>query len=334
MIKAKLISPTHLAPVLKYEAWDMNNLIFGMLRQYENTRIDTYTERDDIARLVELAGVALKSGKHVYYIGAGAYGVLGTIDASECPPTFGAAFDDVRGYLPGGWRELLDKDRDLSYAGKEYHISLDDFIEQKLPHLSPEDLVVILGKEDTINAHEQLLEKIKAMEAKLGAVLINPIYNAFPGFDAVVRLRLDPSGLVINNEILAEYATKLVINAITTGGHILAGKVYQNRMVDLNISNTKLFYRTIEILRDILGVDEDTAFISILKSIYRTDEPTEEQKKAPISEHINQGTWKKKIVPRAMLLATGQFNFDQACAALDKQPVVRTIIEQIANKED
>ena len=330
MIKVKLLSPNHLAHSLQFGVLDMDSLIFSMLRQYEDTRIETYLQRDDIAHLVELGGVALKSQRHIYYIGRDVYGILGTIDASECPPTFGAAFEDVRGYLPRGWSELLDAEKDLSDAGKEYHISLDDFIKEKLPHLTPEDLVIILGKEESIDVHGDLLEKIKAMEAKLGAVLINPTYNAFPGFDAVVRLRLEPSGLIINNEMLAEYAIKLVINAITTGAHILSGKIYQNMMIDLNISNTKLFYRTVDILRDIVGVDKDTAFMSILKSIYKTDNPTKEQIDAPISEHINAGTWKKKIVPRALLISTGKFNYEQAVKAIDEEPIIRVVIEKIA----
>ena len=192
--------------------------------------------------------------------------------------------------------------------------------------------MIILGKEETINACENLLEKIKAMEAQLGAVLINPIYNVFPGFDAVVRLHLDPTGLVISNETLAEYATKLVCNAVTTGAHILAGKVYRNRMIDLNVSNTKLFHRTIGIVRDIMKVDEETAFLSVMKAIYRTDEPTEEQIHAPVSGHIAAAAWKKKIVPRALLIATGRYNYAEAGEALEKEPIVRVLIEKSAKK--
>ena len=224
-VKAKLLSPNYLAHTLKSEAWDMDRLIFAMISQYETTRINTYAQRDGIARLLELGGLALNSERHIYYIGRDSYGVLGTVDASECPPTFGASFEDVRGYVTGGWGELLNNQKDYSFAGDEYHIGLDDFIKEKLPNLSPEDFVIILGKEETINSVKGVLEKIKAMEAKLGAVLINPVYNVFPGFDAAVQLHIDPAGLVLSNETLGEYATKLVINAITTGAHIMAGKI-------------------------------------------------------------------------------------------------------------
>ena len=330
MVKARILSPNYLAYPLKSEAWDIDSLIFAMIRQYEETRISTYAQRDNIARLVELGGTALRAGRHIYYIGRDPYGIIGTIDASECPPTFGDAFDDVHGYLPGGWQELLNSQKDYSTAGKEYQISLDYFIIEKLPHLASEDHVIILGKEETLGAHEVLLEKIKAMDAKIGAVLINPVYNTFPGFDAVVRLYLDPTGLVISNETLAEYSTKLILNAITTGAHILAGKVYQNCMVDLNISNTKLFHRTIDIIKDIVKVDDEAAFKSLMKSIYKTDSPTEEQMKAPISAHVNAATWKKKIAPKALLIATGKFTYEQACAALKKEPIVRVLIQKIS----
>ncbi len=330
LIKSGILSPKQLAPPLKSLAWDLDSLISAMLRQYENTRVDTYAQIDDIAHLVELGSVALKSGRHIYYIGTDVYGVLGTIDASECPPTFGATFDDVRCYLPGGWRELLDFNKDLSSSGKEYQISLEDFTRDKLHHLTPEDLVIILGRESTIETHAPLLEKIKSMEAKLGAVLLNPNAGAFPGFDTVVQLRLDPVSLIFNNEMLGEYATKLVLNAITTGAHILSGKVYRNRMIDLNISNNKLFYRTVGIVKEIVGADEDAALMSVLKSIYQTDVPTEAQKNAPVSDHIRAGVWKKKTVPKALLLATGKFTCEQAEKALEKEPIVRTIIEKIA----
>ena len=34
---------------------------------------------------------SLKEGGHLYYVGAGSLGIMGLIDASECPPTYGAS---------------------------------------------------------------------------------------------------------------------------------------------------------------------------------------------------------------------------------------------------
>jgi len=332
MIKANLLSPNQLSKNIKPYSLDPDKLIFNMIRQYENAMEDTYTQGNNVSNLINMGGGALNSQKHIYYIGKDVYGILGTVDASECPPTFGDSFEDVRGYLPGGWQELLDKKEDLSKYGKEYHICLDDFIRDNLPQLTPEDLIIIIGKEQFILEHDDLLKKIKDKESKLGAVIINPSSNDLPGFDALVRLNINPPGLVRNNEMLAEYSTKLVLNAITTGAHILSGKVYQNRMIDLNISNTKLYYRTIGIIQEILKVDMDTAEESLLKSIYNTDKLTDDQIKAHISEHIYAGTRSKKIVPKALLIATGNFTYDESCKAIEKEPIVRVVIEKIAKE--
>ena len=333
LIKADLLSPNDLNEQLRPFCSNMEDLIFNMIRQYENARINTYSQLENIAHLIDLGGSALNSHKHIYFIGSDVYGILGTVDASECPPTFGDSFDDVRGYLPNGWNELLESKKDLSNVGKEYHISLDYFQQEVLPYLSPMDLVIFLGKEKDIELHETLFEKIRGKDTQLGAVLINPANSSFPGFDAVVSLKIEPLGLINNTETLAEFAMKLVLNDITTGAHILSGKVYHNRMIDLNISNTKLYYRTIGIIQEIVNVDMDTAVDSLLKSIYETDTLTYEQLRASISQHIKACKKRKKIVPYALHIATGNVNFVEARNAIKKEPKVRASIERIAKEK-
>lgn len=39
-------------------------------------------------------------------IGRAAFGVAGLVDASECPPTYNATHEDVRGFLDGGYETL------------------------------------------------------------------------------------------------------------------------------------------------------------------------------------------------------------------------------------
>ena len=40
---------------------------------------------------------------HIYWSGAGAGGIIAAIDASEMPDTYGAAFDETRAFVFGGW---------------------------------------------------------------------------------------------------------------------------------------------------------------------------------------------------------------------------------------
>ena len=67
-----------------------------------------------------------------------------------------------------------------------------------------------------------------------------------------------------STRLKAGTATKMALNIISTSVMIKLGKVYGNRMIDLSVSNDKLFNRAIGILVDIGSVDKETA-VQLLK---------------------------------------------------------------------
>lgn len=81
-------------------------------KAHETTRL-TYEQSRSIASVCELAANAMRAGGRIYYIGEGTAGVLGCIDASEMPDTYGVPFDTVRGFVCGGWADV--------YAATEIH---------------------------------------------------------------------------------------------------------------------------------------------------------------------------------------------------------------------
>lgn len=302
--------------------------VAACLRTYEQTRVAVYEQTAAIGRLVELGGRALRRGGHIYYVGAGTPGILGTVDASECLPTFGADFDTVRGFIVGGWRTLLGPGHDLSNEGPWYRISFDEFNQVKLPILSDEDLVVGLGMHLDRQVGEALQRSRKA-GARTAAVQVGRPVRGRPAVDAVVCVPNVPRTIIPGAPVFEEYGTKLVLNALTTGGHVLSGKVYQNRMVDLRISNNKLFHRTIGIIQHITGVSADAARRYMLRSIYRTDRLTREMLHAKPSQHVQASTNVPKIVPKALIMAIGRTTLAEAEKLLKKQPIVRAAIAQL-----
>ena len=46
-----------------------------------------------------------------------------------------------------------------------------------------------------------------------------------------------------------ELSTKLVLNAVSTGAHVLKGKIYQNHMIDVQVTNSKLYRRATRLLQ-------------------------------------------------------------------------------------
>src|SRR2546422_300763 len=61
-----------------------------------------HREREAVARAIELTVAAFQGGGRLVYVGAGTSGRLGVLDASACPPTFGAPPELVVGVIAGG----------------------------------------------------------------------------------------------------------------------------------------------------------------------------------------------------------------------------------------
>ena len=86
--------------------------------------------------------------------------------------------------------------------------------------------------------------------------------------------------------VLAEMAMKIALNAVTTCGHVLKGKVMRNKMVDLQVSNNKLFFRSISIVADFANATPAHARDSLLRSIYTADHVTPE-----VTRHFKRVQW-------------------------------------------
>jgi hypothetical protein len=76
------------------------------------------------------------------------------------------------------------------------------------------------------------------------------------------------------------------------GGFVMQGKVFQNRMIDLGITNNKLYHRACGIISKFGNVDENTAKLNLLRAIYSLKDSSspvpDEILNAPISDHVKQ----------------------------------------------
>ncbi|MCX7767126.1 MAG: hypothetical protein N2246_10525, partial [Candidatus Sumerlaeia bacterium] len=78
----------------------------------------------------------------------------------------------------------------------------------------------------------------------------------------------------------------------------------------------------------IMGVDQRTAKRAIISAIYQTDNPAPALHRLPISAYVEAASKREKVVPLAMLIATGKFNVARAKELLQREPIVRSIIEK------
>ncbi len=206
-----------------------------------------------IMEAVELVVYSLKTGGRLVYFGAGTSGRLGIVDASECPPTFGTDPDMVLGVMAGGHAAMF-----RSQEGAE------DNEEQARRDVE----TCRVGKKDTvcgIAASRRTpyvvaaVRHARALGAKIVYVTTNPRREFDLDVDVAICPEVGPEVLMGSTRMKSGTAQKLVLNMLTTTAMVRLGKVYENMMVDLQLTNRKLVERSKRILMMTTGVDYRTA---------------------------------------------------------------------------
>ena len=207
-------------------------------------------ESEAIARAIELCIDAFRSGGRLFYVGAGTSGRLGVLDASECPPTFSTPPEMVQGIIAGGDVALHrsvegeeDKPESGARAVREQQLTPRDVIVGIASSGRTPYVIGALKEAHTIGATTMFLCCVPPPEELKEWVthFITPIVG--------------PEIIAGSTRLKAGTATKLVLNMLTTVSMVKLGKVYNNLMVDVHASNTKLVARSIRIVQAVTGVD-------------------------------------------------------------------------------
>lgn len=191
-----------------------------------------------IAAAIDAVAERMTRGGRLVYAGAGTAGRLGVLDASECPPTFNTAPDQVVGLIAGGPSAMI-----TSVEGAEDRADLAAADLDSLG-LTPADSVV------GISASGRTPYAVGAVEhaRSLGALTVGLSCNAGSALAAAADHRIEvvvgPELLTGSTRLKSGTAQKLVVNMISTITMIRLGKTYGNLMVDLRASNEKLRARS------------------------------------------------------------------------------------------
>ncbi|XP_039649546.1 glucokinase regulatory protein isoform X2 [Perca fluviatilis] len=288
-----------------------NNTYKGILqhmRAYEKTLDVTFAQKEGISALLEAAGKSLQCGRRVCYLGWGSLATLGLIDASECIPTFGADYEDVRGFISGGYRELNNNEGPL---GPDFCIAHEDFLHLVLPFLNDQDIVLLIyTHSDDVSEVAKLARRVREKTSNLHAV-----YHRVDG---------DTAAAVQQQW---ELSTKLLLNTVSTGAHVLKGKIYQNYMIDVQVTNSKLYCRATRLLQKLSGCPESQCEEALLKTIYRVDKLTADITSSDIATHTLTARNRTKVVPLALVCLLTGCSLMEAETHLEQQPIVREAVE-------
>lgn len=211
-------------------------------------------EEEAIARAVDLALAAFRSGGRLIYVGAGTSGRLGVLDAAEMPPTYGTDPTMVQGVIAGGYAALV-----RSQEGAEDHPE-DGAAAMDEKDVNAGDFVVGIATSGTTPYVHGALARARERGARTGFLLCtHPPKALLETHDVVIAPLTGPEVVTGSTRMKAGTATKMILNTITTAAMVRFGKVDGNLMVDLQVTCQKLQDRGERILMASLGLDRQSA---------------------------------------------------------------------------
>lgn len=199
----------------------------------------------DLARAVDLAVAALRSGGRVHYVGAGTSGRLATLDAAELVPTFNSPPDWFLAHHAGGSEALVRAMEDVEdHSGAT----------QIRRAATAKDLVLGITASGRTPFVIGALEEARSMGAR--TVLVSNNATVPTEVDVLVALDTGPEAIAGSTRMKAGSSQKLVLTAFSTAVMIRLGRTYSNLMVSMRATNAKLRGRTVRILSEATGLGE------------------------------------------------------------------------------
>jgi N-acetylmuramic acid 6-phosphate etherase len=209
--------------------------------------------RHAIAEAIDQIASAIAQGGRLFYVGAGTSGRLGVLDAAECPPTFCTPPEWVQGIIAGGQDALVRSSEALEDRPEDGAAAI---AQHQINHL---DVVVGITAGGTTPFVQGALHAANQRQATTIFMACVPADQVSMTVDIDIRLLVGPEILAGSTRLKAGTATKLTLNMISTGVMVKLGKVYGNRMVEVAVTNHKLYDRALRIVCDLTGLERDAA---------------------------------------------------------------------------
>ena len=206
-----------------------------------------------IEQAVAIVVEAFQRGGRLFYAGAGTSGRLGVVDASECPPTYGTPPEMVQGLIAGGHPAMFRSQEgaeDLEQNGV-------DALQEA--GVTSNDVVCGIAASRRTPFVVGAVKHARSIGCKTLFITCNPRASFDIDVDVAMCPVVGPEVIMGSTRMKSGTAQKLVLNMITTTAMVKMGKVYENMMVDLQMTNKKLVERSIRTVMMITGLNYDEA---------------------------------------------------------------------------
>lgn len=228
----------------------VTELLVDMNKEDQTVPLAVAKAIPQIEKLVAAVADKMLAGGRLFYIGAGTSGRLGVVDASECPPTFGVPQGLVVGLIAGGDTairkavEFAEDDRKQGWVDLQAH------------DITDKDVVVGIAASGTTPYVIGALDECRRHGIVTGSISCNPDTPVSAAADFPVEVVVGPEFVTGSTRLKSGTAQKLVLNMLSTAVMIQLGRVEDNKMVNMQLSNEKLVDRGVKMLMEQLSLTD------------------------------------------------------------------------------
>jgi N-acetylmuramic acid 6-phosphate etherase len=240
-------SPSHYRHL---EKMSVSELLTNMNKEDQLVAPAIEKNLENIEKLVNAVSDKMVAGGRLFYLGAGTSGRLAIVDASECPPTFGVPHGLVIGIIAGGEKAMTQA---VEYAEDNTE---QGWLDLQQYHINSKDVVIGLTASGTTPYVISALKKCRENNIVTGSLCCNPDAPVSKEADFPVEVVVGPEFITGSTRLKSGTAEKLVLNMISTSVMIQLGRVEDNRMVNMQLTNEKLIDRGVKMLMEKLQITD------------------------------------------------------------------------------
>ena len=218
-----------------------------MNREDRKVAIAVHHEIPAIARAVDGIVGQIEKGGRLIYVGAGSSGRIAVLDASEWPPTFGTSPELVKALIAGGARAIVQSVEGAEDRPQDAVRDLENI------RLTSNDAVVGIAASGTTPYVLAAIRYAKKKGALTVGVTSNERSILAKRANIAITPVVGPEVLTGSTRLKAGTSQKMVLNMLSTATMVRLGRTYDNLMIDMGQTNTKLKQRAKRILKQASG---------------------------------------------------------------------------------
>lgn len=242
------------------ETWSIEKIVTTINKEDQAVAFAVQKVLPEIIAFLEKATPRMQRGARLFYIGSGTSGRLGIVDASECPPTFGVSADVVTGLIAGGDSAI----RQAVEMAEDNRLQAWEDLEKA--GIQAGDCLVGIAASGTTPYVIGGIEKANKKEILTAGISCNPGSPLSQLAQFAITPVVGPEFITGSSRMKAGTAQKMILNIISTTLMIQLGRIQDNKMVDMQLSNQKLIERGTLMIQQKFAIPYEQAKLLLIEN--------------------------------------------------------------------